>query len=103
MKKLAFNMKKSIDDYFKEKNIPGPQSDGDYINSTYHSLAYSYKVALKELEEIIKFKFNEIYIVGGGAKNDYLNELTRHYTKLNVKSFPIEATVIGNLKVQMKE
>ena len=41
-----------------------------------------------------------IYIVGGGAKNTYLNGLTEAATGKKVIALPIEATAIGNLKVQ---
>lgn len=96
------DMKKTITEIFKEQNIEGPISDGDFINCAYHSLAYSYKVALDELEKITNTKFEEIYILGGGAKNSYLNDLTAYYTKRKVKAFPIEATSFGNLKIQME-
>ena len=48
-------------------------------------------------------KFKKIYIVGGGAKNKYLNELTKFYTQKEVIALPIEATSIGNLMMQMEE
>ena len=37
-----------------------------------------------------------------GAKNATLNELTAHYTGKQVVALPIEATAIGNLKIQMQ-
>lgn len=96
------NMKDEIINYYKRHNKPLPQNDNDIINATYHSLAYSYKVAINELEDITKQKYNSLYIVGGGAKNQYLNELTEFYTKKKVIALPIEATSIGNLFIQMK-
>ena len=57
---------------------------------------------IDELEKITNTKFEEIYILGGGAKNSYLNDLTAYYTKRKVKAFPIEATSFGNLKIQME-
>ena len=96
------NMKDEIINYYKRHNKPLPQNDNDIINATYHSLAYSYKVAINELEDITKQKYNYLYIVGGGAKNQYLNELTEFYTEKKVIALPIEATSIGNLFIQMK-
>lgn len=78
-------------------------SDSDVISSAYHSLAYSYAVAIKELESITNSTYNKLYIVGGGAKNTYLNELTEKYTNKKVIALPIEATSIGNLLIQMEE
>ena len=96
------NMKESIINWFINKNIVPPTTDKDIINATYRSLAYSYKVAIDELESITKEKYDDLYIVGGGAKNKYLNELTKEFTKKNVIALPIEATAIGNLLIQMK-
>ena len=45
--------------------------------------------------------YSYIYIVGGGAKNGYLNALTEKITGKRVVALPIEATAIGNLKTQM--
>ena len=42
-----------------------------------------------------------MYIVGGGAKNQFLNKLTEEATGKQVIALPIEATAIGNLKIQM--
>jgi rhamnulokinase len=95
-------MKESIINWFIKNNITPPATDKDVINATYRSLAYSYKVAIDELEMITKEKYVDLYIVGGGAKNKYLNELTEKFTKKNVIALPIEATAIGNLLIQMK-
>lgn len=95
------NMDKEIKNYFYKRNENVPCSKEDVINSALHSLAYSYKIAIEELEEIVSHKFNEIYIIGGGAKNKYLNELTSFYTSKKIIALEIEASSIGNLKVQM--
>ena len=77
-------------------------SDADVINSVYRSLAYSYGQAVKELEEATGKAPEYLYIGGGGAKNQYLNELTEKYTGKKVVALPIEATALGNLKIQME-
>lgn len=96
------NMRAEIIDWYRRNDLPLPQNDADVINATYHSLAYSYRQALDELELITKKRFDSLYIVGGGAKNMYLNDLTQKYTKKNVVALPIEATAIGNLLTQME-
>ena len=75
-------------------------SIGDYFRCAYRSLALSYKVALEELEKNTGTHYDKLYIVGGGAKNQYLNALTAEMTGKEVIALPIEATAIGNLKVQ---
>jgi rhamnulokinase len=41
-------------------------------------------------------------MAGGGAKDRYMEELTVKYTGKRVISLPIEATSLGNLKIQME-
>ena len=96
------SMKAAIKNYLVNKGSPAPVSDADYFNSAYHSLASCYDSAIRDLEASTGRLYSEIYIVGGGAKNGYLNDLTAKYTGKRVIALPIEATAIGNLKVQMK-
>lgn len=96
------NMCEEIKKWFRKNNIEEPKTIDEIINSTFHSLTYSYKKSLDELEIITGKKYNKIYIVGGGAKNDYLNALTMKYTNKEVVALKIEATAIGNLLVQME-
>ena len=95
------SMKEAIDGYFARQGKPAPTRPEDYFNSAYHSLAASYDDAIRDLEFNTDREYSEIYIVGGGAKNVYLNDLTERYTGRRVIAMPIEATAIGNLKVQM--
>ena len=75
---------------------------GDYFRCAYRSLAISYKTALDELEANSGKTYDKLYIVGGGAKNKFLNNLTEEATGKQVVALPIEATALGNLKVQME-
>ena len=95
------SMKAAIRDYFSARGMEIPTKDEDYFNSAYHSLADGYRAAIAELECNVGKSYSEIYIVGGGAKNAYLNDLTEKYTKKRVVALPIEATAIGNLKIQL--
>ena len=76
---------------------------GDYFRCAYCSLASSYRDALAELERNTGTHYDKLYIVGGGAKNAFLNRLTEEATGKQVVALPIEATALGNLKVQMEE
>lgn len=94
------SMRQAFDSCFEKLNKK-PASELDYFSSAYYSLAFSYKEALDELKNITKKGFNALYIVGGGAKNDFLNQLTEEMTALKVIPLPIEATALGNIKSQM--
>ncbi len=78
-----------------------PQSVGDYFRCAYRSLALSYMDAIQELQHNTGKHYDSIYIVGGGAKNAFLNALTEKATGKKVIALPIEATAIGNLNIQM--
>ena len=93
------NMKKAILNLLKDNP---PKRDIDLYASIYHSLALCYKKAIEEIQEITGKTYKKIYIVGGGAKNKFLNKLVEEYTKLEVIAMPIEETSLGNIKVQMK-
>ena len=75
---------------------------GDYFRCAYRSLAVSYRDALEELERNTGCTYEKLYIVGGGAKNGFLNRLTEEATGKKVIALPIEATALGNLKIQME-
>ena len=92
-------MKEAIVDLLKRNP---PENDFEIFSSIYHSMALCYKKSIEELEKITRKKYKKLYIIGGGAKNKYLNELVQKYTKLEVIAMPIEATSLGNIKVQMK-
>ena len=80
---------------------PAPACDADLILSVYRSLAESYGAAAREIEAATGRSWERLYIAGGGAKNALLNELTARATGKKVIALPIEATALGNLKIQM--
>ena len=92
-------MKEAVLSLLKENP---PQTEIDLFASIYRSLALCYRKAIDELEAITSNKYKKIYIIGGGAKNIYLNNMVREYTGLSVISLPIEATALGNIIIQMK-
>lgn len=94
---------KSMVDAFNKLLVNKPTCNADYFKCAYKSLAVGYNKAIEQLEENTNHKYEKIYIVGGGAKNNYLNTLTEKMTNKKVVALPIEATVLGNLKIQFKE
>ena len=85
-----------------DKATGGFYEIGDYFRCAYRSLALSYKRAIDELEANTGRSYDKLYIVGGGAKNAFLNRLTEEATGKRVIALPIEATALGNLKIQME-
>ena len=97
----AFLAPPHMKDSFDAALSKQPKSPGDYFRCAYRSLALSYKTALDELERNTGKPYDKLYIVGGGAKNQFLNRLTEEFTGKQVIALPIEATAIGNLKIQI--
>ncbi len=91
------SMKAAFDQALKTE----PKQLGDYFRCAYRSLALSYRNAVRELEDNTGKSYGKLYIVGGGAKNQYLNQLTQEATGKQVIALPIEATALGNLKIQI--
>ncbi|MBQ1533325.1 MAG: rhamnulokinase [Erysipelotrichaceae bacterium] len=91
------SMKSAFDSLLSVK----PESRYDYFRCAFKSLALSYKQAIEELEHNTGKSYSKLYIVGGGARNQFLNRLTQEATGKQVIVLPIEATAIGNLKIQL--
>ena len=95
------SMKSAIYRYLFGNGKKLPREMSDYFKAAYLSLGYCYGEAIRDMESNTGVEYSEIYVVGGGAKNGYLNELTEKYTGKKVVALPIEATTIGNIKIQM--
>ena len=98
----AFLAPNSMKAAFDEALGAKPQTVGDYFRCAYRSLALSYRDAVRELESNTGRTYDKLYIVGGGAKNQFLNRLTEEAAGKQVVALPIEATALGNLKIQME-
>ena len=98
----AFLAPESMKAAFDAALATKPQSARDYFCCAYRSLALCYKNAIRELQQNTQKQYDSIYIVGGGAKNLFLNRLTAEASGKKVIALPIEATAIGNLKIQME-
>ena len=79
-----------------------PKCPEGYFRCAYRSLAACYARAIADIEKNTGRTFSKLYIVGGGAKNAFLNRLTEEATGKQVIALPIEATALGNLRVQMR-
>lgn len=96
------SMTEAIRTHLASRGKAVPVSEQDYFKCCFVSLAESYRIALEELENNTGKKYDKLYIVGGGAKNKFLNALTEKASGKQVIALPIEATSLGNLKIQME-
>ena len=91
------SMVNAIREYLGEPELP----TGDLLKSVYLSLANSYNTAVKTIERFSNKEIENIFIVGGGSKDKYLNELTAKITGKKVTIGLGEATATGNILSQI--
>ncbi|MBR2952687.1 MAG: rhamnulokinase [Clostridia bacterium] len=78
-----------------------PQSRGEVMRCIYESLAMKYRMNIQTLSEVTGKKYACINMLGGGIKDTLLCRLTAAATGITVVAGPIEATVMGNVAVQL--
>lgn len=96
------SMTEAIADYCKESGLTPPSTDAEFIRCVFNSLAMRYKEIVEKLKEMSPFEIDQLHIIGGGSKNDLLNQLTADAIGLPVVAGPSEATAIGNCLMQAK-
>ena len=64
------------------------------------SLAFRCASVVRTIERLTGNPVREIHIVGGGSRNDYLNQIISNVSGHPVAAGPVEATAIGNILVQ---
>lgn len=64
------------------------------------SLAFRYASVIKTIENLTEKNIEGVQIVGGGGRNNYLNQMTANGCGKTIKTGLTEATVTGNCLVQ---
>lgn len=95
------SMIEAVQEECRKKGCQVPETKGELASVVYNSLALCYAEAVKQLGEIFKRTYTDLYIIGGGSKSLLLNKRTAEKTGLTVHTGPVEATAAGNLLVQM--
>jgi rhamnulokinase len=79
-----------------------PRSRAAIVRLVLESLADSYRATLADLQSLTNTDVQVLYIVGGGARNALLDQLTADACGCRVVAGPTEATALGNLLVQAR-
>jgi rhamnulokinase len=95
------DMPATIAGYCRLTGQPEPDAPTAYARTILESLAFKYRAVLESLEELTGRRFDDIRIVGGGARNHLLKQWTADATGRVVTSGPAEATALGNIGLQM--
>lgn len=79
-----------------------PADDAALVRCIFESLAARYGEVLDKLRGVAPFPIERLHVIGGGAQNDLLNQLTADACGIPVVAGPSEATAIGNVMVQAR-
>lgn len=96
------NMQDAICQYCRETGQHIPSGYAEIIRCIFDSLALRYREVFLWLQEFAPFDIKTLHIIGGGSKNDYLNQFTANATGVRVLAGPQEGTALGNIMVQAK-
>lgn len=86
----------------KEQGQPVPSTRGALVRLILESLAADYRQKLGRLEAVTDEPVDVLHLVGGGARNALLCQLTADACQRRVVAGPAEATALGNLLVQAR-
>jgi len=93
-------MPERIAEYCRAHGHASPDQPAGMTRLILDSLAASYRQALDHLETLLDRRINRVHIVGGGSRNELLNQLAANATGRTVIAGPAEATAAGNILVQ---
>lgn len=96
------NMPKAICDYLNRTGQRLPLTDAEYIRIILESLAMKYKEVLSIFSSLAERNIDYLHIIGGGSKNNLLNQFTADATGKIVIAGPSEASSIGNIMCQAR-
>ena len=100
---LPGNMPERINRQLKALGVAplggGRESAPAYANLIFHSLAQRYASLLGELRSLTGKKLSRICVVGGGSRNQFLNELTASACGVPVERRSAESSTLGNFAV----
>lgn len=77
-----------------------PADPGSLVRGCLESLAMEYRRTILQLEHLLGHPFEVVHVVGGGGRNELLNQMTADVTGKTVVVGPYEATAAGNVLVQ---
>lgn len=84
----------------RERGQEPPRDDAELVRCVLDSLACKHRMALEHVEAAAGRRAEVVHLVGGGARNALLCQLTADVLGRPVHAGPVEATALGNVMVQ---
>lgn len=85
----------------RENGTVAPETHGEYCRCIYEAIALNYRRTISTLESLTGKRYDCLYVIGGGARADFLNRCIADATgKIVIAGMP-EATAYGNVYAQL--
>ena len=81
---------------------PVPRDPAETVRCVLDSLALAHRAAVRDAQRLSGREADTVHIVGGGARNELLCQLTADACGLPVVAGPAEAAALGNVLVQAR-
>lgn len=94
------DMETAIRRYVVAHRQPAIETRGQLVRCIFESLALRYREVLADLCRLSPHPVEILHVIGGGSRNELLNQWTANAIGLPVVAGPAEATAVGNLLVQ---
>ncbi len=94
------DMEQAIKSYCAARRQPVPATRGEVVRCIFESLALRYRQVLENLGSLSVRPIEVLHVIGGGSRNDLLNQWTANAVGIPVVAGPSEATAIGNVMMQ---
>jgi rhamnulokinase len=79
-----------------------PERQAEVLRCVVDSLALAHRRTVRQAQALSGHDVDVVHIVGGGARNGLLCQLTADACELPVVAGPVEATALGNVLVQAR-
>jgi rhamnulokinase len=96
------DMPHRIEEACRRSDQPLPVSRAALVRCILDSLAAAFGRAIRDATRLSGLTIDTVHVVGGGARNGLLCQLTADACGLPVVAGPVEATAIGNVLVQAR-
>ncbi|MFI6581252.1 rhamnulokinase family protein [Embleya sp. NPDC050493] len=96
------DMPDRIEGACREAGEPVPGTPGELVRCIVDSLALAYRGAVLDAQRLAGHAVDVVHVVGGGALNSLLCQVTADACGLPVVAGPTEAAALGNLLVQAR-
>ena len=96
------SMTEAIKQYCRDTSQPVPNTYGEFTRCIFDSLALRYRQIFGYLQQMSPFPIEALHVIGGGSRNNLLNQFTCNAVGVPVVAGPSECTAIGNIMLQAK-